>query len=64
LWRLVKEGHTAEARVRPVEHVGVELRYEWDGDLRVSQMFRTWDAHEAAANEKRLEEAKGWRPND
>ena len=39
LWRLVKAGHVAEARVRPIDGVGLELRYEWNGELRVSQMF-------------------------
>ena len=39
----------------------MELRYEWNGDLRVSQMFTTWQALEAAATEKRQElEARGW----
>jgi hypothetical protein len=37
LWRLVKDGHVAEARVRPIEGIGVELRYEWNGELRVSR---------------------------
>ena len=61
LWRLVKDGHVAEARVRPIEGVGVELRYEWNGELRVSQMFKTWEELEAAATEKRKElEARGW----
>ena len=41
--------------------IGVELRYEWNGDLRVSQMFRAWEALEAAATEKRQDlEARGW----
>jgi hypothetical protein len=35
LWRLVKDGHVAEARVRPIEGIGVELRYDWNGELRV-----------------------------
>ena len=39
LWRLVNAGHVAEARVRPIDGVGLELRYEWNGELRVSQMF-------------------------
>jgi len=39
----------------------VELRYEWNGELRVSQMFKAWNELEAAANEKRQElEARGW----
>ena len=61
LWRLVKDGHVAEARVRPIEGVGVELRYEWNGELRVSQVFKAWDALEAAATEKRRElKERGW----
>lgn len=55
LWRLVRDGHTAEAKVRPIENVGVELRYEWNGEQRVSQMFKAWEALEAAATEKRQE---------
>lgn len=35
LWRLVKDGHIAEAGVRPIDGIGVELRYEWDADLAV-----------------------------
>jgi len=61
LWRLVKAGHVAEARNRPIDGIGVELRYEWNGELRVSQMFKTWEELEAAAEDKRLElEARGW----
>ena len=61
LWRLVKAGHVAEARVRPIDGVGLELRYEWNGELRVSQVFMTWEELEASAEEKRLElEARGW----
>ena len=64
LWRLVKGGHVAEARVRPIEGIGLELRYEWNADLRSSQMFKTWEELEAAAQNKRRElEARGWHPN-
>jgi len=62
LWRLVKDGHVAEAKMRPIDGVGVELRYEWNGDLRVSQVFKSWDALESVATEKRQGlEARGWR---
>src|SRR6187399_1283354 len=62
LWRLVKDGHVAEARVRPIEGIGVELRYHWDDELRVSQVFTAWEALEAAAAEKRRElESRGWK---
>jgi hypothetical protein len=48
--------------VRPIDGVGVELRYEWNGELRVSQMFKMWEDLEAAADAKRRElEARGWR---
>jgi len=61
LWRLVKDGHLAEARVRLIEGVGVELRCEWNGDVRVSQVFKTWDELEAAATDKRSDlEARSW----
>jgi hypothetical protein len=57
----VKAGHVAEARVRAIDGIGLELRYEWNGDLRVSQVFKSWDALEQAANAKRREpEARGW----
>src|SRR6187401_2439718 len=53
LWRLAKSRHIAAAYVRPIDGVGVELRYEWNGDLRVSQMFKSWEELEASATEKR-----------
>jgi hypothetical protein len=34
----------AEARGRPIEGIGIELRYEWNAGLRVSQMFKAWEA--------------------
>jgi hypothetical protein len=57
----VKDGHVAEAKVRPIQGGGVELRYEWNGELRVSQIFEAWKELEAAANQRRGElEARGW----
>jgi hypothetical protein len=57
----VKDCHVAEAKVRPIEGIGVELRYEWNGELRVSQMFRSWEELESAAEDKRRElEVRGW----
>jgi hypothetical protein len=62
LWQLVKDGHTAAALVRPIDGVGLELRLEWDGELRVSEVFKGWDELEAMAVEKRSElEGRGWR---
>jgi len=61
LWTLRKGEHTAEARVRAIDGIGLELRYEWNRDLRASQVFKTWAELEQAADEKRRElEAKGW----
>lgn len=52
---------TSWADVRGIDGIGVELRHEWNGELRVSQMFKSWEELEAAANEKRQElEARGW----
>jgi hypothetical protein len=63
LWRLVKDGHVAEARVRPIDGIGLELRYEWDGDLRVSQMFKACGELEEAATVKRsLKPVAGGQP--
>jgi hypothetical protein len=42
LWRPRKGDHTAEARVRAIHGVSLELRYLWDGDLRASQVFKAW----------------------
>jgi hypothetical protein len=41
--------------VRPIEGIGLELRYEWNGDLRVSQMFKSWEELQATADDKRRE---------
>lgn len=61
LWVLTKNGHTATARVKAIDGVGLELRYEWDGDLRASQVFKSWEELGVASGEKRRElEAKGW----
>lgn len=40
LGRRMKDGHVAEARVRRIEGIGIELRFEWNGDLGVSQVFK------------------------
>jgi hypothetical protein len=57
----MKDGHVAEARVRRIEGIGIELRFEWNGDLGVSQVFKPWDALEASASERRQDlKARGW----
>jgi len=59
----VKDGHVAEARVRPIDGIGLELRYEWDGDLCVSQMFKACGELEEAATVKRsLKPVAGGQP--
>lgn len=65
LWQLSKDGHTAAALVRPIDGVGIELRFEWDGELRVSPVFKAWDALLPVADEKQRElEARGWHSVD
>lgn len=61
LWSLTKSGHRAEARVRTIAGVGVELRYEWNGELRESRVFKRREELELAAGEKRRELLeRGW----
>ena len=61
LWISRKEHHTAEARVRSIPGIGLELRFSVDGELYYSHRFTAWDALEAAAGEKRSDfEARGW----
>lgn len=61
LWRLTKDGHVAEARLRPIDRIGLELRCEWNGELRWSQVFRSWAELEPVAETKRQELlARGW----
>ena len=50
--------HVAEARVRPIESIGVELRFEWNGEVRVSQIFKSWEELKA----KRMRSAASFRP--
>ena len=51
LWTLTKNGHTAEAHVKAIDGVGLELRFMIDGELRHSQLFRDWQLLERAAKE-------------
>jgi hypothetical protein len=63
LWTLQKDKHTAEARVRRVEGVGLELRFTINGELHYSQRFKVWAELEQAAREKRRDfEERGWKP--
>lgn len=61
LWTLQNSGHPAEARVRAIPGVGLELRFTIDGELRYSHRFTAWDSVERTAQEKRGDfEARGW----
>ena len=58
---LAEEPNRARAVTRTVPGVGVELRYEWSGELRQSQVYRNGEELAAAANAKREELiANGW----
>lgn len=62
LWTLQKDGHSAEARVRSIPGIGLELRFTIDGELHYSHRFTVWAELEQAAKEKRGHfEARGWR---
>jgi hypothetical protein len=61
LWSLHKNEQSAQAVLRRVEDVGLELRFIWNRDLAHSQVYQ--DVHELlrASNSKREElEARGW----
>lgn len=61
LWRMTKGRHVAEAVIRRVPGIGLELRYALDGELRSSQVHRDTATLVADAEGKRSEmEAKGW----
>ena len=47
--------------MRAIHGIGLELRYEWNAELRASQVFKSWGALEQAAREKRAKlECRGW----
>jgi hypothetical protein len=61
LWTLRRKGRTAQAIVREIVGVGVELRYEWDGELMFSRVFRDGSDLLREASDKRFElEGRGW----
>jgi hypothetical protein len=61
LWRLAKGRHVAEAVIRRVPGIGLELRYALDGELRTSRVHRDTATLAADAEGKRSEmEARGW----
>ncbi len=59
LWKLMK-GDSHRGGARAIAGIGLELRFEWNGDLRASQAFKGWDELEQMASVKRAElEARG-----
>ena len=49
-------------RVRAIDGIGSELRYEWNGELRASQVFKTWEELEAGSRGEaaRARGEEGW----
>jgi hypothetical protein len=43
LWTSQKDGHSAEARVRAISSIGLELRFSIDGELYYSHRFTAWN---------------------
>ena len=39
LWTLRRDGHTAQCSVRLLH--GIEMRWEWNGELYFSRVFKT-----------------------
>jgi hypothetical protein len=62
LWTLQKNDNVAEARVRAIHGVGLELRFSVNDTLYFSQIFRPWEPLEQAAREKKTDfEERGWK---
>jgi hypothetical protein len=62
LWVLRKDGHSAEARVRAIPGIGLELRFSIDGELYYSHRFTAWEPLEQAAEEKKTDFLeRGWK---
>ena len=65
LWRALKGQRTAQAVVRLIPGVGLELRIEVDGQLRWSRVYG-WDTRaldrEAARSAARWRRMAGWNP--
>ena len=61
LWTLSKDGNEATATARAIHAVGLELRFSWNGELRVSQVYRDLEPLKEHAEAKRLELLeRGW----
>ena len=53
IWTLQKDANKATATTRTVAGVGVELRYEFNGEVRQSQVYKDTDELAAAASHRR-----------
>ena len=63
LWRLIRRDQRAEAYVRVVRSVGVELRFLLNGELRRSQLCRDNDERQAISI-RHARRTRGWKdPN-
>ena len=61
LWSLSKSTQSAEAVLRRIEGVGLELRFIWNGELAHSQVYKDVQDLLKASNSKREElEGRGW----
>jgi hypothetical protein len=62
LWTLRKDGHSAEARVRAIAGIGLELRFSIDGELYYSNRYTAWERLAEAAAEKKTDFLeRGWK---
>jgi len=61
LWTLTNNGHSATARTGAVRGVGLELRFEWNGELRQSRVYHDHDELASDADIKRRAlQDQGW----
>jgi hypothetical protein len=64
LWTLRKGHHEARAELCIIDGIGDELRFLWNGEMRMTRLFRIGEGGRLldASEEKRRElEARGWR---
>jgi hypothetical protein len=62
LWSLSKGNQSAQAILRRIEGVGLELRFMWNGELAHSQVYKDVQDLLSASTSKREElEGRGWK---